>query len=170
MFFYVYGIENKQQADFALSLGVDGLGVRLSYDFPIVKMERCREIFLDVPKNILRVGIFGPEPYYEIEEFATFCDLTGIQFTTPRGSLTRYLYTTFSTEWDNDADFWSVNTEDKHSDEVIQKCIDKHKVVLFSPYCTLDGWKELLCKFKPYGVGVHINDLTEELAQYIRSF
>lgn len=74
MFLYVRNIKTKEQAAAAIAKGASALAVALSASRNL-EAENTRTWLEELPMQIMKIGEFDAEAYYDIEELATFCHL-----------------------------------------------------------------------------------------------
>lgn len=76
---YLSGIEAAIDLKKAVRWGADAIGIRIGYDHDI-HPEKARELFLQVPLFIARVGIFSNEKIYHLQELISFCHVNTVHF------------------------------------------------------------------------------------------
>jgi len=74
---YLSGIENSADLSCAISWGADAIGIRTGNRSGL-HPEKARDLFLQIPLFISRVGIFGEEKGYELQELISFCRLHAV--------------------------------------------------------------------------------------------
>ncbi len=74
MFLYVRNLKSKAEAERAISLGASALAVSLSAARNM-EAEHTRTWLEEMPMQIMKIGEFDNEAYYDIEELVTFCHL-----------------------------------------------------------------------------------------------
>lgn len=74
MFLYVRNIKSKAEAERAIGLGAVALAVSLSAARNM-EAEQTRTWLEELPMQIMKIGEFDNEAYYDIEELVTFCHL-----------------------------------------------------------------------------------------------
>lgn len=76
----ICGITNVEDALAVTSLGADAVGFIFAPSKRRVEKETVRKIVECLPKNIEKIGVFVDERREKVEEIASFCGLTGLQF------------------------------------------------------------------------------------------
>ena len=76
----ICGIKNINTATIAINAGANALGFVFAKSSRKIFPEDAKKIIQNLPKNILRVGVFVNAPISIVKEIAEFCDLTALQF------------------------------------------------------------------------------------------
>lgn len=77
MFLYVRNLKTKAEAERAIALGAAALAVSLSAGRNM-EAEHTRTWLEEMPMQIMKIGEFDDEAYYDIEELVTFCHLDAV--------------------------------------------------------------------------------------------
>ena len=75
MFVYVKNIGTEAEAKKAIQQGAAGICVDLGQQKPAYLVEETRNWLETLPLQIMKIGSFFRDPYYAVEEMATFCHL-----------------------------------------------------------------------------------------------
>ena len=75
MFVYVTNIQTESEAIKAIQQGAAGICVDLGQQKPAYQVEETRDWLEKLPLQIMKIGSFFQDPYYAVEEMATFCHL-----------------------------------------------------------------------------------------------
>ena len=76
----ICGIKDINTATIAINAGANALGFVFAKSSRKIFPEDAKKIIQNLPKNILRVGVFVNAPISIVKEIAEFCDLTALQF------------------------------------------------------------------------------------------
>ena len=77
MFLYVRNLKSAEEADYAIEKGASALTVSLSARRNM-EAENTRTWLEEMPMQVMKIGEFDNEEYYDIEEMVTFCHLDTI--------------------------------------------------------------------------------------------
>ncbi len=78
-FLIVSGINNTHQARQLATWGVTGIGL-IFHGENAVHPEQAREIALEIPPLVSKIGFFKDEPWYSVSEIASLCKLEVLAF------------------------------------------------------------------------------------------
>ncbi len=151
MFLYVAGILNQEDAVWAASRKVSAIGVALSYRKGALQAEAARELFLGLPQDILRVGIFRGEPLFHVFELATFCALDILHFVdTPAGAVRSEGQRIFFESENETAGDVLIRSATSYRQGMISRAGDES--LLLAGDLTLSQWRQTFLCCKPYGI------------------
>ncbi|MHB1127187.1 MAG: phosphoribosylanthranilate isomerase [Bacillota bacterium] len=76
----ICGIQSLDEALVAIDCGADALGFVFAPSSRRMNPERAREIIMELPPFVTKVGVFVNEERYIVQEIASFCRLDVLQF------------------------------------------------------------------------------------------
>jgi len=80
MLIKICGIKDINTAHTAIDAGADALGFVFAPSSRRITPEDARKIIQNLPRDILRVGVFVNASISSVKEIAEYCDLTTLQF------------------------------------------------------------------------------------------
>jgi len=169
VFVYVTGIMNENDAKWAVSRNASAIGVSLSYKQGALQAEAVRELFLQLPKGILRAGIFCREPLHHVFELATFCGLDILHFVnTPAAEALSEGQQVFFESWDETAG--DVLIRPLASYRQALELPGDAKAMLVTGDFSLSEWREILLHRTPYGIMLDRNQKNcEEVLTWLKN-
>jgi phosphoribosylanthranilate isomerase len=172
---YVTEISTWEEAKLAIKSGASAIGIRIGYGKGDVHPEKAREIFLQVPLFVSRVGIFANEKRYHVQEITTFCQLNCLHFwgnEIPEDTkrYNEHLIKTF-----NINDFHNIESYTIEAVSIVIKDMDSvnkikylsEKLLIINGDFTFTEWKILIDKFEPYAVQISQSNINTELIQML---
>jgi hypothetical protein len=86
MYLILRGVQTQEELEFALKLKINCIGFVFDKKNPRhINAEAARELGFLMPPHLGRVGFFGDDKRYEVEEIASFCRLQWLFLDKDRG-------------------------------------------------------------------------------------
>ncbi|MEL7565128.1 MAG: hypothetical protein AAGU27_09620 [Dehalobacterium sp.] len=160
---YITGIKSLADAEKAVAFGASAVGIKMGYEKDLVHPETARDIFLNLPVFISRVGIFADEKRYNVQELVTFCRLDTLHFIGSEQPEDLKRYSEHILKNFDPKDLTKVQDYDLHGVvidlqsglskyvEVEMENIKKQSLIL-SGDLTLTEWIDAVKNFHPYAV------------------
>ena len=165
MFLYVRNLKNAEEAAAAIAKGAAALAVSLSANRNM-EAENTRTWLEELPMQVMKIGEFDNEEYYDIEEMVTFCHLDIILLRDLRTvkSFSRYTGRVMVeiTEWE----LQDMKRFDSEAYETLLKAADGIRLRL-ADYTNLDNekfWQYLRDLHKPIFLSMDLESGSVEAA------
>lgn len=157
----------------AIRWGASAVGIKTGYGKDVVPPELAREMFLQIPLFVSRVGIFNDEKKYHIQELATFCQLNVLHFTGNEEpeDLKRYsehLIKDFSKDQLAYANLYPVHAVSvrlKEEKNINLEHLPQGKLLILSGNLCLESWERVVAAVNPFAVQIQMAEASEGMVR-----
>lgn len=174
---YISDIKSLADAKKAIEWGASAIGIKIGYGNERVHDEKAREIFMEIPLFVSRVGIVADEKRYHIQELVTFCRLDTVHFVgneSPQDckEFHEHLIKSFSVQDLEHVGEYDVAAVVLHMESI--STLDKidlqdGKLLILSGSLTIDEWSKAITRLRPYAIQLSMPEINEELVNTLKS-
>ena len=169
---YLSGIQDAFELKKAVRWGADAIGIRIGYDHDL-HPERARELFLQMPAFIARVGIFSNEKQYQLQELISFCQVNTVHFvgqeepaeTATMGELRIKSFSLADFARINEYPVQAVSLPLGEAIAANELPLPESKKLILSGNHSEKMWEKAVDRFQPYAAQIEFSYASRELIQ-----